>query len=60
VVGFAVHSWCGPALSPVLRLALEIGVFGAVYVATLFLIAGQQTLHLYLDLFRSAKTASSV
>ena len=60
VVGFAVHLWCGPALSPVLRLALDIGVFGAVYVATLFLITGRQALHLYLDLFRAAKTAPSV
>ncbi len=56
VAGFAVHSVCGPALSPVLRLALDIGVFGAVYVAALFLMAGQ-ALHLYLDLFRAAKTA---
>jgi PST family polysaccharide transporter len=60
VVGFAVHSLCGPALSPAVRLALDIGVFGAVYVATLFLIAGQQVLDLYLDLFRAAKTAPSV
>jgi PST family polysaccharide transporter len=60
VVGFAVHSLCGSALPPVLRLALDLGVFGAVYVATLFLIAGQQALHLYLDLFRAAKTAPSV
>jgi PST family polysaccharide transporter len=56
LVGFAVHSLCGPALSPALRLALEIGVFGAVYVATLFLLLGQ-ALHLYLDMFRAAKTA---
>jgi O-antigen/teichoic acid export membrane protein len=59
-VGFAVHSLYGPALSPMLRLALDLGVFGAVYVATLFLIAGQQALHLYLDLFRSAKIAPSI
>jgi PST family polysaccharide transporter len=43
----------------VLRVVLEIGVFGVVYVAALFLIAGQG-LHLYLDLFRAAKTAPSV
>jgi PST family polysaccharide transporter len=60
VVGFAVHSLCGPALPPVLRLALDLGAFGAVYVATLFLILGQQALHVYLDLFRSAKAAPSV
>jgi PST family polysaccharide transporter len=60
VVGFAVHSWSGPELLPVLRLALDLGVFGAVYVATLFLIAGQQALHLYLDLFRAVKAAPSV
>jgi O-antigen/teichoic acid export membrane protein len=59
MVGFAVHVVCGPTQSPVLRLVLEIGVFGVVYVAALFLIAGQ-ALHLYLDLFRAAKTAPSV
>jgi len=60
VAGFAVHSLCGPELSPVLRLALDLGAFGAVYVATLVLLAGQQALHLYLDLFRAAKTVPSV
>lgn len=59
VVGFGVHTLCGPALAPVLRLALDLGVFGAVYVATLLLITGQQAIDLYLDLFRSAKTAPS-
>jgi PST family polysaccharide transporter len=59
LVGFAVHSMYGPALLPVLRLASDIAVFGAVYVVTLFLIAGQ-ALHLYLDLFRAAKTAPSI
>jgi PST family polysaccharide transporter len=59
MVGFAVHVVCGPTQSPVLRLVLEIGAFGVVYVATLFLIAGQ-ALHLYLDLFRAARTAPSV
>jgi PST family polysaccharide transporter len=59
VAGFAVHSMCDPALSPALRLALDLGVFGAVYIATLFLIAGQQALHLYLDLFRAVRTAPS-
>ena len=60
VVGFAVHSLCGPALVPLLRLALDLGVFGAVYVATMFLIAGRQALHVYFDLFRAAKIAPSV
>ena len=59
VAGFAMHSLCGPGLSPVLRLALDLGAFGTVYVATLFLVAGQQALHLYLDLFRAAKIVPS-
>jgi PST family polysaccharide transporter len=60
VVGVAVHILFGPALSSVLRLALDLGVFAAVYVATLFLIAGQQAMNLYLDLFRAAKTACTL
>ena len=42
------------------RLALESVCSERSYVATLFLIAGQQALHLYLDMFRSAKAAPSV
>lgn len=53
VVGFGVHSLCPPTLSPVLRLMLDLGSFGATYLATLLLIAGEKAL--YLDLFRAAR-----
>lgn len=54
-VAFGVRALLAPPLSPVLRLALEVGSFGAVYVAVLLLIAGEKAL--YLDLFRAAKSA---
>jgi PST family polysaccharide transporter len=54
-IAFWVHTMSAPALSPVLRLALDLGSFGAVYVAVLLLIAGEKAL--YLDLFRAAKSA---
>jgi PST family polysaccharide transporter len=57
-IAFGVHALCAPALSPVLRLVLDISVFGATYIAALFLIAGEKALHL--DLFRAARTAPSV
>ncbi|HEV7258699.1 MAG TPA: lipopolysaccharide biosynthesis protein [Bosea sp. (in: a-proteobacteria)] len=50
-----VHTLLPPTLSPVLRLALDVGSFGAAYVAALLLIAGEKAL--YLDLFRAAKSA---
>jgi len=52
-----VHALAAPALSPVLRLMLDVGSFGAAYVATLLLIAGEKAL--YLDLFRAARAAPS-
>jgi len=57
-LAFGAGALYAPALSPVLRLGLELGTFGAAYVASLLLLAGEKAL--YLDLFRSARTASSV
>ncbi|HEY5797604.1 MAG TPA: lipopolysaccharide biosynthesis protein [Bosea sp. (in: a-proteobacteria)] len=54
-IAFGVHVLAGPLLSPVFRLALDVAVFGAAYVAVLFVIAGEKGL--YLDLFRAAKEA---
>lgn len=54
---YAVHALTTPALSPVLRLMLDVGSFGVAYVATLLLIAGEKAL--YLDLFRALRTAPS-
>jgi PST family polysaccharide transporter len=56
-IAFGVHTLCGPALSPALRLVLDIGVYGASYIAALFLIAGEKAF--YLDLFRAARAAPS-
>jgi O-antigen/teichoic acid export membrane protein len=56
-IAFGVHALYGPALSPALRLVLDIGVYGASYIAALFLIAGEKAF--YLDLFRAARTAPS-
>ncbi|MNL87348.1 hypothetical protein D3C87_2164610 [compost metagenome] len=50
-----MHVLAGPLLSPVFRLALDVAVFGAAYVAVLFVIAGEKGL--YLDVFRAAKEA---
>lgn len=55
-IAFGVHAMFPAAWSPVLRLALDIGSFGAAYVAALLLIAGEKAL--YLDLFRAARAAS--
>lgn len=55
VIAFGVHVLCAATLSPVLRLALDVGSFGAVYLAALLLIAGEKAL--YLDLFRAARAA---
>jgi PST family polysaccharide transporter len=54
---YAVHALTAPALSPVLRLMLDVGSFGVAYVAALLLIAGEKAL--YLDLFRALRTAPS-
>lgn len=55
-IGFGVHSLCPPTMLPVLRLVLDVGSFGATYVLTLLLIAGEKGL--YLDLFRAAKAGA--
>lgn len=56
-ISWQAHALYAPALSPVLRLILDVGVFGAIYVSTLLLIAGEKAL--YLDLFRVAKASPS-
>lgn len=56
-IAFGVHALYAPALSPILRLVLDISVFGATYISVLFLIAGEKALHL--DLFRAARTSPS-
>lgn len=58
-IAFGVHALYPPTLSAVLRLLLDIGTFGTIYVAALLLIAGEKALYLYLDLFRAARSASS-
>jgi PST family polysaccharide transporter len=57
-IAFAVHVLTAPGLSAVPRLLLDVGTFGAAYVAALLLIAGEKAL--YLDVFRAARAASSV
>lgn len=57
-IAYVVHGLAAPALSPVLRLMLDVGSFGAAYVAALLLIAGEKAL--YLDLFRDARATPSV
>lgn len=52
-ISSGMHDLYAPALSPVLRLVLDIGVFGAIYVSALLLVAGEKAL--YLDLFRAAR-----
>jgi PST family polysaccharide transporter len=54
----AAHALYGPMLPPLLRLALDIGVFGAVYIVALLLIAGKKALHL--DIFLAARAVPSV
>ncbi|QEL22530.1 lipopolysaccharide biosynthesis protein [Bosea sp. F3-2] len=57
-IAYGAHALAAPALSPVLRLMLDVGAFGATYVAALLLIAGEKAL--YLDLFRDVRAASSI
>jgi PST family polysaccharide transporter len=57
-IASGVHVLFAPALLPVLRLVLDLSVFGATYIAALFLIAGEKGF--YLDLFRAARVAPSV
>ncbi|MGO4406420.1 lipopolysaccharide biosynthesis protein [Bosea sp. RAF48] len=57
-IAYVVHGLAALALSPVLRLMLDVGSFGAAYVAALLLIAGEKAL--YLDLFRDARATPSV
>jgi PST family polysaccharide transporter len=57
VVSYGVHALYTSGLSPELRLVLDIGVFGAIYIPALVLIAGEKALHL--DLFRTARTSLS-
>ncbi|WP_458756109.1 lipopolysaccharide biosynthesis protein [Afipia sp. TerB] len=56
-VAFEAHALYAPALSTAFRLVLDLGVFGAIYVSALFLIAGEKALHL--DLFRAARASPS-
>jgi PST family polysaccharide transporter len=57
-ISYAGHTLYGPTLPSLLRLALDIGVFGAIYIAALLLIAGKQALHL--DIFRAARAVPTV
>jgi len=57
-IAYVVHAFAASVLSPVLRLMLDVGSFGAAYVAVLLRIAGEKAL--YLDLFRDAGGTSSV
>jgi PST family polysaccharide transporter len=54
---FATHGFYAPVHPAVLRLALELGVFGAIYVPAMLLFGGQKAL--YVDLFRTAKAAQN-
>lgn len=56
-IAFGVHVMYAASLSPTLRLLLDVGVFGVIYVSTLLLIARERAL--YLDLFRAARAAPS-
>lgn len=56
-IAFGIHALYPSSLSPVLRLLLDVGIFGGAYVIALLLIAGEKAL--YLDLFRAARAASS-
>ncbi|MGO4172596.1 lipopolysaccharide biosynthesis protein [Bosea sp. TAF32] len=58
MIAYVVHALAAPALSPLSRLALDLGSFGATYVAALLLIAGEKALHL--DLFRNAGATSPI
>jgi hypothetical protein len=57
-VAFAAHAFYAPVLAPVVRLAFDMALFGAVYLLALFLIGGKQAL--YLDLLGAARTTPSI
>lgn len=54
----SVHALYGPVMAPIVRLTVDIGVFGVVYLAVLLLIVGRQTL--YLDLFQALQSTPPV